>query len=601
MDEQKEVRGRLSLKKILLIAIPALVIISGAIIFFKYTQIKNMRKETEQLQSAALNASAEEALALTEIQEEPDETDPTLIPLGLTAGSTTDCLTVEVIAPEDSVPKGFVFPIRIIFPDGSERSYSTDGDGKLLVSGLSAGLYKLNITPIEGFDTSCGVSCSVEGIYSYEPIENISQQAVITQISEAPADEVKPASANSQAVEVEVIVTSQTTDQAVADSAPEGNPDTGLIILGGSSPDEPSTAVGSSLSTWKYSFQTGAGGTILKADGTESNVFPVLDLSGNLSYGLKKITTYFNAEGQVISPSDVADDAVDGVDYYIEESSEYVTLILGNGAYNTDYSISAVQVQEEQSVVAGWQEIGGKLYYLDSTGTRVTGLKNIDGKLYLFNSDGSKKGSLGVDVSYWNHDISFYAVKNNGIDFAIVRLGYRGYESGILYEDGNAYKKMANGGCYLQEAAAAGMGVGGYFYSSATNTNEAVEEASLAIEVIKASGVNPTYPIYIDMEDSGMFPEGRADKLTADERTEIINAFCLTVSAAGYTPGLYCSENYYYYRINSAALTDCSLWIANYSNNYSPPGLSGWDLWQFTSSAMINGIAGGSDLNVLPD
>ena len=607
MKNENENRCGPGLKKLLLISVPAVILIFGTVILYRVWQLKSMREETQLLQSAVQTVTAEinESAPAQELFS-PDpasggsgkEQAASPVLLGLTAGSSADCINAEVISPEGSVPAGFVFPVRIIFPDGSERNYSTDGDGRLFVSGLSAGIYKLSLSPVEGFDTSCAVSCTVEGLYSYTPIENISQQAVVTQASEAPDDEPIPASANTEAVAAELIVTAQTTDQAAAASADADIPANGIVIVSGTSPDEPSTAAGSAVATWKYSFLTGPGGNILKADGTESDVFPVLE-NGTLSYGLRKIVTYLNADGQAVSYYDIPEEAAEGVDYFVEESSEYVTLIFGDGSFNTDYSISASQVAEEKKIVSGWQEIDGKQYYIDASGSRVTGLKNIDGELSFFNADGSKKGKLGVDVSYWNHDINFYAVKNNGIDFAIVRVGYRGYESGKLYEDGNSYKEMDSGGCYLQEAAAAGLGVGAYFYSSAVNTNEAVEEASLAIEVLKASGVSPDYPVYIDMEDSGMFPDGRADKLTPAERTEIINAFCLTVSAAGYTPGLYCSELYYYYRIDSAALTDCSLWIANYSDYFTLPGINGWDVWQFTPSAMISGIAGGSDLNVL--
>lgn len=179
----------------------------------------------------------------------------------------------------------------------------------------------------------------------------------------------------------------------------------------------------------------------------------------------------------------------------------------------------------------GWQTIDGKRFFYDKNGTAVTGEQVIQGVKYTFNGDGSLNTGtvMGIDISKHNGNIDWNAVKNSGVQYVILRCGYRGSASGVLVED---QKFKSN----IQGATAAGLKVGIYFFSQAVNEVEAVEEASMTLSLIKKYRI--TYPVYIDVESAN----GRADGISKAARTSVINAFCQTIRNSGYTPGLYANK-----------------------------------------------------------
>ena len=171
----------------------------------------------------------------------------------------------------------------------------------------------------------------------------------------------------------------------------------------------------------------------------------------------------------------------------------------------------------------GWQTIDGKTYFFDKNGNFVTGEQVIQGAKYSFGADGvlaNNAGGRGIDVSKWNGNIDWSAVKNSGINFVIIRCGYRGSSAGALIED-PTFKRN------IQGAQNAGIRVGVYFFTQAVNEVEAVEEASMVINLIK--GYNISYPVYLDVEAS----HGRGDGISAAQRTANIKAFCGTIQNAG--------------------------------------------------------------------
>ena len=240
-----------------------------------------------------------------------------------------------------------------------------------------------------------------------------------------------------------------------------------------------------------------------------------------------------------------------------------------------------------QYAYTGWQTIGGKTYYYDKNGKPVTGTQIIKGVTYNFGSDGaiatSVNGStFGIDVSKWNGKINWAAVKASGVDYVIIRCGYRGSSSGALIED-SLFKTN------IQGATAAGLKVGIYFFSQAVTEAEAVKEASFAVE--KAKGYNLSYPIFIDTEPSG----GRADSLDKASRTAVVNAFCSTVAAAGYKSGIYASKSWFESKLNTSSLTQYKIWVAQYASAISYKGR--YDMWQYSHKGTISGINGSVDLN----
>ena len=161
----------------------------------------------------------------------------------------------------------------------------------------------------------------------------------------------------------------------------------------------------------------------------------------------------------------------------------------------------------------GWQTIDGKRFFYDKNGTAVTGEQVIQGVKYTFNGDGSLNTGtvMGIDISKHNGNIDWNAVKNSGVQYVILRCGYRGSASGVLVED---QKFKSN----IQGATAAGLKVGIYFFSQAVNEVEAVEEASMTLSLIKKYRI--TYPVYIDVESAN----GRADGISKAARRSVTAA-----------------------------------------------------------------------------
>lgn len=197
----------------------------------------------------------------------------------------------------------------------------------------------------------------------------------------------------------------------------------------------------------------------------------------------------------------------------------------------------------------------------------------------------SKTGVLGIDVSKWQKEIDWDKVKNEGVDFAIIRCGYRGSVTGSLVED--PYFEQN-----IKGARAAGIKVGVYFFTQAVNEVEAVEEASMVISLVRDYELQ--YPVFIDTEGAG--GNGRADSLNVEERTAVCEAFCTTVKNAGLEAGVYASRNWYNNKLIAGTLESYAIWLAEYR---SVPLYQGYyQMWQYTSKGKINGINGNVDLNV---
>lgn len=197
----------------------------------------------------------------------------------------------------------------------------------------------------------------------------------------------------------------------------------------------------------------------------------------------------------------------------------------------------------------------------------------------------SGTASLGIDVSKWQGEIDWDKVKNDGIDFVIIRCGYRGSVTGSLVEDPYFQQN-------IRGATAAGLQVGVYFFTQAVNEVEAVEEASMVVSLIRDYEL--TYPVFIDTEGAG--GDGRADSLSVEDRTAVCEAFCTTVKNAGFEAGVYASRNWYNKNLETTFLEDFVIWLAEYR---SVPLYQGYyQMWQYTSKGSVNGISGNVDMNI---
>ena len=235
----------------------------------------------------------------------------------------------------------------------------------------------------------------------------------------------------------------------------------------------------------------------------------------------------------------------------------------------------------------GWQTFNGNVYFFDVDGRCVTGEQIIQGAKYNFASDGTLvtgAGTMGIDVSKWNGSIDWNAVKNSGVSYVIIRCGYRGSSSGALVEDPK-FKTNIKG------ATAAGLKVGVYFFTQATDEIEAIEEASMVLEMIDDYKIS--YPVFLDVEASG----GRGDKIDAEERTAVIKAFCETIEDSGYTAGVYANKTWYEKKMNADELTKYKIWLAQYAAQptYTETRI---DMWQYKETGKVSGISGNVDLNL---
>jgi len=205
-------------------------------------------------------------------------------------------------------------------------------------------------------------------------------------------------------------------------------------------------------------------------------------------------------------------------------------------------------------------------------------------KYYVENSDITSL--LGVDVSVHQNEIDWAKVKESGIDFAMVRLGYRGYGTGEPGLDENYVQNITG-------AREAGLDAGVYFFSQAITAEEAVEEANLVIESLEGLDVN--YPVVFDWEIiSG--DTARTDNVSVDILTDCCVAFCETIKSAGYTPMIYQNKRTSIFKLDLNRLNDYDFWLAEY--NDEPSYYYDFDMWQYTSSGNVPGIEGNVDLNI---
>ncbi|MDO5448303.1 MAG: GH25 family lysozyme [Clostridia bacterium] len=259
---------------------------------------------------------------------------------------------------------------------------------------------------------------------------------------------------------------------------------------------------------------------------------------------------------------------------YVKDGDDY------REATYADYSEDTTfYVKEVEKKYYGWQNIDGKMYYYDENANYVVGTQVIGGVQYNFSQTGVRGGTLGVDVSVYQGNINWAKAKAAGIDFAIIRLGFRGWGSnGSLNIDTKFHTNIAG-------AKAAGIKVGVYFFSQATTEVEAVEEASLCIKEL--GGQSLDLPIFIDTETAAG-GQGRADNLSVAQRTAVCVAFCNTVRSAGYRAGVYSNKYFFNSKLNTPQLLSYTIWLAEWPSDYtseSKPTYSGrYDIWQFSDS-----------------
>lgn len=192
---------------------------------------------------------------------------------------------------------------------------------------------------------------------------------------------------------------------------------------------------------------------------------------------------------------------------------------------------------------------------------------------------------LGIDVSTFQQEINWDAVRASGIEFVMIRLGYRGSEKGLLFEDDLAQSHYAG-------AKAAGLQVGAYFFSQSISVEEAKEEARYAMEIM--AGWELDMPLVYDWEYLG--DDTRTAQVDAELLTDCILTFCRTVEDAGIEPMVYFNPVMASTMLHLEKLTDYRFWLAYYNSQMTFPYKV--DMWQYTSQGAIPGIEGDVDIDL---
>lgn len=205
---------------------------------------------------------------------------------------------------------------------------------------------------------------------------------------------------------------------------------------------------------------------------------------------------------------------------------------------------------------------------------------------YQYMENGQVISHKGIDVSKFQGDIDWQQVAEDGVEFAFIRVGLRGYGSGKLVED-EYFEQNIKG------ALSAGIKVGVYFYTQAINEEELMEEANFVLERIAPYKVE--LPVVFDVEKvSG--DNGRMNALSLEERTNLTLLFCQTIENAGYKPMIYHNMEMSTLMLDLETLENYDKWFAYYNADFYYP--YEYSIWQYSDTGRVNGIKGDVDLNI---
>lgn len=213
-----------------------------------------------------------------------------------------------------------------------------------------------------------------------------------------------------------------------------------------------------------------------------------------------------------------------------------------------------------------------------------------EGGRVVYSGPNGENAMFGIDVSSHNGYIDWKKLKKQGVDFAFIRVGYRGYTKRKINQD-----KMFH--YNIKEAQKARIKVGVYFFSQSININEAKEEAQFTIKNI--SSYNISMPVVYDMEEMPQDP-ARVDSLTDSQRTDCALTFINTVEFNGYETMIYGNKKWLSYKFEPERIGKKNLWLASYNDRPGYPYR--FKAWQYTEKGRLKGIKGNVDFNIwLPD
>ena len=506
-------------------------------------------QETEDIGTEVFGTEEEEETETTEIEEVVQ-----LMSVAMTATSIEKDLKIKIVDENNELIAGQPFVI-IVTPEGESTGteYNDhDMDGIIYIKSIAAGNYTVQLQELEGFVIAENpISATVKDKIVYEKVEIKNEIKDESQIDASKEDTtIKDVEVENKIEDTLPLLASKVETTEVAKEQvdlsdfPEAkvSADTNDASIATLPKSATLYTVGNDASKTVELKLNVTDTTITIKDilwkvngsenGTDSGVVEWV-----VSEDKKAITLTSKAEGTAIVSAVIAYETTDTAQVISEETrtsaagqTQELTCEVTVGAPTDvttqlkDLDGNALYLDKEAKTIAtpkdyltaelfyanpqytGWQTMDGKLYYYKEDHTHATGKQVIGGVIYEFDETGyliEKAETLGIDVSKWNGDIDWKAVAGAGVDFAIIRCGYRGTSTGVLVED--PYFKANIAG-----ATANGIKVGVYIYSQAITEAEAVEEASMALELVK--GYHLQLPIYIDTESSG----GRGDNVSKE-------------------------------------------------------------------------------------
>lgn len=257
-----------------------------------------------------------------------------------------------------------------------------------------------------------------------------------------------------------------------------------------------------------------------------------------------------------------------------------VAVLLGLTACRCDETNPTQSTSAEQTTTAETTEETTEETTVETTLAREFGY---DGE-YL--TCLTEESLLGIDVSSFQKEIDWEKVKSAGIEFVMIRVGFRGYgEKGVLCEDSFAQANYAG-------AKKAGLKIGGYFFSQATSTAEAVEEANYVLDLTKTWEMD--MPFGFDWECHT--EEYRTANVDAQTLTDCTKAFCQTLTAKGKDVLIYSSPDQSPKELYWENVSQYGLWLGKYADTLENP--QSVTMWQYTNEGSVPGIKGNVDINL---
>lgn len=565
------------------------------------------------MKPAKNNKSSDEPEQVVEVVEEPTvvvaESKPAAKSLYIEAVADENTITAKVIGEDGNALSGHELVVNLLKgskEDNAEQigrlkdthvgqkiedveltAYPDDDkDGTVLMEDLDTGVYTLVVQAEQGFKVPDAVETTVEAFQFMEDIMDIvvedsaeTQQEDPTRRGGAISSPTVPPTYNKDTgVKTlkmdngQIVYDLKNSSKVMITDAEAANYTEGTILV---------SKDGANVSYKGFIYEKG---NIEVSDGNKEVITKFLVLDTDPDVQIKP--TEAETQAPTVAPTEAATKAETetatapegGTVAPTEAPTEAPTTVPGKR-----YILMEVSAQIEMIYGEGWQVVGNNKYFFED-GKPVTGWRNFDGMQYYFKEDGKLGSSLMIDVSTYNGDIDWKAVKAAGIDYAIIRVGYRGYETARLVKDKRFDQNM-------RDANAADVKVGAYIVTQAVNTAEAVEEASFIISA--CSGYNISLPLAIDVELSGN-GSGRGNFISRDERTAVINAFAQTVANSGYQPLLYANKDWMLNWINAGDV-NCPVWLAQYYKECTYGG--SYCMWQFTDGGSIDGISGSVDVS----